>query len=434
MIPRAAFALIVLPLVAGCQGEPPAAAGPYAREVARAIPMVERATGLRFKTPPRVEVRSRDELREFLETKFNEDQPALELAGQEQAYRLFGLLPDTLDLRAFLLSLLAEQVVGYYDPGTKVLYVVSGGVGGGPGGTPSTPPPEVLNVTITHELVHALQDQYLALDSVMRSRGDNDRTMAVQAVIEGGATFEQLSVMLGGGNMFTRMPGGWDRVREMIRSSYGTMPIFGSAPMFIQETLLFPYLSGAEYIRQVKEARPGQSTLTLLPSSTEQVLHPAKLLDSLDAPLAVTLPRPSGGSVVYENSLGEFETRLLLHQQLQDVTSASKGAAGWGGDRYMVVRTGQGAAITWLSVWDSPFDAAEFRFALSQAVERRLELREGAGGTGDTLRYKGKGRSVEIAAVTVQGLAAMLYTDVPAGAPTRLIDVTKARVAGGNRR
>jgi hypothetical protein len=400
--------------------------------VERAIPLVERATGLKFKSPPKVEARSRDELRAFLETKFNEDQPALELAGQEQAYRLFGLLPDTLDLRTFLLSLLAEQVVGYYDPGTKVLYVVTGSRGGadaGPGGSASAPSPEVLNITITHELVHALQDQYLPLDSVMRARGENDRTMAVQAVIEGGATFEQLSVMLGGGNMFARLPGGWDRVREMIRSSYGSMPVLGSAPMFIQETLLFPYLSGAEYIRQAKERRPGKSTLDVLPASTEQVMHPGKLLDSLDVPLAVTLPRPTAGTVVYENGLGEFETRLLLHQDLKDVAAASRGAAGWGGDRYAVVRTAQGAALVWVSVWDSPLDAGEFRFAMSQAIERRLGLRERAGGSGETLRYSGKGRAIELAAVTIQGRPAVVYTSVPAGVPARLLDLSKVRVA-----
>ena len=131
-------ALASLPLFAACQGDRPVP-GPYASEVARAIPLVEKATGLTFKALPRVQARSRDELRAFLESKFDEDQPALQLASEERAYKLFGLLPDTLKLRPFLLSLLAEQVVGYYDPATKVLYVVSGGSGA------AGPPPEVLD-------------------------------------------------------------------------------------------------------------------------------------------------------------------------------------------------------------------------------------------------------------------------------------------------
>ena len=417
-------ALAALPLLAACQGDSPAMSGPFAKEVARAIPLVESATGLKFKSPPKVETRMRDELRAFLEGKFDEDQPALELASQERAYKLFGLLPDTLKLRPFLLALLAEQVVGYYDPATKVLYVVNGGP------ESSGPPPEVLNITITHELVHALQDQYLPLDSIAKLHGDNDRTMAAQAVIEGGATYEQLSVMLGGGNMLSRMPGGWDRVRQMIRDSQGTMPVFATAPMFIQETLLFPYLSGAEFTRRFKEKRPGRSTLQSLPVSTEQVMHPEKLLDSLDLPVSITLPKPSSGSVVYENNLGEFEVRLLLHQQLQDVAAASRGATGWGGDRYMIVNTPQGGGVAWLSVWDSPFDAAEFRSLMAQAIEKRLDLRDGTGGSGPQLRFAGKGRSIALVAATVQGRAAVLYTDVPAGASTSVIDLAKVRIAG----
>ena len=48
------------------------------------------------------------------------------MVGEETAYKLFGMLPDSMDLRKFLLAVLNEQVVGYYDPATKVLYVVEG--------------------------------------------------------------------------------------------------------------------------------------------------------------------------------------------------------------------------------------------------------------------------------------------------------------------
>jgi hypothetical protein len=133
--------------------------------------------------------------------------------------------------------------------------------------------------------------------------------------------------------------------------------------------------------------------------------------------------------VVYENNLGEFETRLFLHQQLKDVASASRGASGWGGDRYMVVRTGSGAALVWVSVWDSQFDAAEFRFVLSQAIETRLGLQDLAGGSGTVLRYAARGRAVMVTSGTVQGRPAVLYVDAPAGAGTNLIDLSRVKVS-----
>ena len=41
---------------------------------------------------------------------------------------------------------------------------------------------------LAHELVHALQHQYIPLDSIMRQPGDNDRLAAAQAILEGQAT------------------------------------------------------------------------------------------------------------------------------------------------------------------------------------------------------------------------------------------------------
>ena len=49
-----------------------------------------------------------------------------ECAGSRAAYRLFGLLPDTLELRGLLLDLYAEQVAGYYDPDSTTLFGVAG--------------------------------------------------------------------------------------------------------------------------------------------------------------------------------------------------------------------------------------------------------------------------------------------------------------------
>lgn len=421
-----ALAGALLPLLVACQQDRPAYTGIYAVQVNAAVPAIEKSMGLKFKTPPRLENKSRDEVRSFLEKKFDEEQPALELAGAELAYKLFGLLPDTMNLRAFMLSLLAEQVVGYYDPQAKVLYVV-GGAGG------NAPSPEMVNITISHELVHALQDQYLGLDSLQKIRGDNDRQTAMQAVIEGQATFEQMSIMLGGSNFATRLPGGWDRVRAMIRDAQGTMPVFSTAPMIIQETLLFPYLSGAEFMRQFKAARPGQVPYRPLPSSTEQVMHPERYLDSLDAPVRVSLPKPIGATVVYENGLGEFETRLFLYQFLQDVNAASRGAKGWGGDRYDVVNTPRGAGVTWVTVWDSAVEGAEFRDLMEQLIEKRYGVKPGSGGSGDARRFAGKGRQVELVAATVQGRPVVMFTDVPAGASTRLIELKNVKVESEKR-
>lgn len=389
--------------------------GPYGELVGKYVPQIEKATGLAFKRPPKVERRSTDEVRAFLEKEFNENIPPLELAGAQQAYQLFGLLPDTMDLRKFMLRLLSEQVIGYYDPAAKILYVVS---------DTSRGRGALVEVTLAHELVHALQDQYLPLDSIQKQRDDNDRQTAAQAVMEGQATYEQMSIMLGG-DVAVRIPGGWNRVRDMIRENQTAMPVFSSAPMLLQETLLFPYLSGAEFVRRFKDVRKDQVPWKPLPASTEQVLHIDKYVAN-ERPVQVILPALQAGTKVYENDLGEFETRLFLFQALQDIGTAARSAAGWAGDRYQVVSLPAGPGITWVTVWDTPIDAGEFRDAAQRAAQRKLGA---AGtGTGEVKRFVGKGRIVEIAAVTVQGKPAVIWTDVPAGSATRLIDAAKVRL------
>jgi hypothetical protein len=412
---------VLLPVVAllgalACRkAEVPKFEGPYGDIVAKYVPQIEKATGLAFKRPPRVERRSPDEVRAFLEKQFADNIPPLELEGASRAYKLLGLLPDSLDLRKFMLRLLNEQVIGYYDPATKVLYVVN---------DTSAGRVALVEVTLAHELVHALQDQYLPLDSIQKERVDNDRQTAAQAVMEGQATYEQMSTMMGG-DIAVRMPGGWDRVRDMIRENQTAMPVFASAPMLLQETLLFPYLSGAEFVRRFKEARPGQAPYKPLPLSTEQVMHIDKYLAG-ERPVGVTLPAPSVGTKVYENNLGEFETRLFLFQPLQDLGTSARSAEGWGGDRYVVVNLPGGAGIAWVSVWDTPIDAGEFRDAAQRAAQRRLGVP--GTGAGDVKRFEGKGRVVEITAATIGGKPAVIWTDVPPGSSTRLLDPAKIRL------
>jgi hypothetical protein len=368
--------------------------GPYAAEAAKMVPKVEHAVGLRFKRPPRIEARSRAEVRTFLERQFGDARAARELAGTEVAYKLFGLLPDTLDLRAELERLLTEQIVGFYDPETKVLYVVD-----------SAPEGQVSTV-IAHELVHALQDQYVNLDSIQSLEGENDRQSAAEAVIEGQAVYDQLVAATGNPDFLSLIPGGWDAVREQIRENQGSMPTFANAPMVLQESLIFPYLSGAEFMRHFAAREPGQQPYgARMPTSTKQILHSeTAYFDHRDPPLRVTLPAPTapGVTVRYSNTLGEFETRLFLYQYLGDENAAVRGAAAWEGDRYEVLDLGPKArALVWVTVWDSPVDAGQFReLGLQVATRRNAAHPE---------------RAVSLTPVEIQGQPAIVYIDAPIG-------------------
>lgn len=411
--------------LAGCGDTPkaPAGSGPYADLVADVVPKIEREMGLPFKTPPKLEKRTKAEVAVFVRKQLESERGRQQVAGQEAVYKLLGLIPDTMNLAGLLQRLLEEQIVGYYDPATKVLYVVDGA------------PEALLQQTVSHELVHALQDQYIRVDSIQGQTEDGDRQVAAQAVLEGQAVFMQLRIDANAGPML-KMPGGWDRIRDMIRDGSVGMPVFASAPRAVREGLLFPYLGGADFVRRFINARPEKELLTDLPVSTKQILNDSAYFGgsaaTRDAPVTVVLPPPKVGELFYGNTFGEFETRLALVQHLRNDELARRAATGVDGDRYAVIRLPQGQALVWASVWDSPVDAADFLDAMGDAARRRYELGKQDVPAGSTTRRyavpatpKRGARTVTMSLEQVSGKPVVIYMDLPAGAsapidPTRI--------------
>src|SRR6185503_4738829 len=220
---------------------------------------------------------------------------------------------------------------------------------------------------------------------------DDDEKGAAQAVIEGQATYEQLIATFGEKRIAALLPGGWDSMRDVIRENYSAQPVFSAAPMVIREGALFPYVNGADFVRRFKQQHPGTMPFNDLPKSTEQVMHDAAFFGpKRDDPVRVVLPAVP--NTVYENTLGEFDTRLFVFEHTKDQATSLRAGNGWGGDRFVVVRTPAGNAIAWVTVWDSVLDAAEFVDAVGAGLRRRFRI---AGPTVDASgarTFSGEGR------------------------------------------
>lgn len=362
--------------------------------VQQMMPAVERATGLRFKQRPVVLRRSRTQVRDYVIHKFDDDLPPGELAGAQAAYRLFGLIPDSLDLRRSMIDLLTEQVAGYFDPDSNALYV------------PSDIDPSQARLVISHELVHALQHQYLNLDSLVELKRQNDRRSAAQAILEGQATLAQVLVLMPE-QKIESLPNLWDLRAAAMGAGQDQMKVFSSAPLWLRESLIFPYLGGAEFVRWFNHEYAGKQPYgPLMPVSTEQILHPASYAAG-DRPDAIAF-EPSGSDVVrYEDGLGEFEIRLLFEQHLGDDSAAARLAAGWDGDRYQVRATaapgrGGGDALVWYTLWDNKAAAGRFLQGLERAWAKR---RSGTAA----------GRQFEIKGLLISGVPAVRLVDAPPG-------------------
>jgi hypothetical protein len=142
-------------------------------------------------------------------------------------------------------------------------------------------------------------------------------------------------------------------------------------------------------------------------------------------PTSVTLPEPKTGTLVYSNTFGEFETRLILVQHLKDEVMARRGAGGIAGDKYAVVRTPQGDAVVWASVWDNSVEAADFLDLLADAARLRYELPRQKVPDGATSRRldapaaKTRGaRTVTISMEQRDGRPVVLFMDTPAAVPS----------------
>ncbi|HSG48272.1 MAG TPA: hypothetical protein VLA43_10700 [Longimicrobiales bacterium] len=362
--------------LAACGADDPGSAGPLPpapdtlvvsadaelRELAQAIlPDLAARSGLSLREPVRLERRSRAELEGYLRVKLDEELPEERARHLTAVYSRLGLMSGEEDLRALLLSVYREQVAGFYDPDSTALFVMD------------DQSAQALEPVLLHELVHAVQDQWADLDAATARENGNDRATAAQAAIEGHATLVMLEYMAeqvqGRDLDLTEIPGFAGQMRAVLEMARSQYPELARAPRVIQEGMLFPYMEGAGFVLEVWRARGTRagSFDALLPSSTEQVLDPARFLgDPPDDPSALRV-EPADGTVLYRDGLGALETRILL----EEVVGPAAGAAvvGWDGDAYVLVEAADGGLhLAWASVWDDVAARDRFLEALAPGL------------------------------------------------------------------
>lgn len=330
---------------------------PELRELASALlPDLARRSGMELKGPVRLEKRTRQELERYLRFKLDEELPEDEARVTVEAYALFGLVPDGLDLRALLLALYTEQVAGFYEPDSTALFVLD------------DQPAAALQGLLIHELVHAVQDQTVDLHALTDSDLGNDRQTAAQAAIEGHATLVMLEYlteqMRGAPVDLADVPDFASSLRPALEGMRSQFPALASAPRVIQESLLFPYVHGASYVQDLW--RGGQRLAPFgdyLPSSTEQVIT----RDRSDVPVPIGV-QVEGAETLHEDGLGRLETGVLLESHLGP--QGAELAVGWGGDAYDLVELPGGTrGLVWATVWDD----AGARDAFVAALGMRLD-------------------------------------------------------------
>ncbi|MGC4106135.1 MAG: hypothetical protein QM753_07235 [Thermomicrobiales bacterium] len=297
-----------------------------------------------------------------------EDYPLEEQQEDLRVLVAFGLAPADTDLGALYNDLYGDGVLGYYDPNTGRMVVVSDS---GEGTTELSASQEL---TFAHETVHALQDQHFDLVALQNhaNAANSDTSLALIALPEGDATYFE-SIYATSDRAFLR------RLLDEYQNT--EIPdVLESAPAIFIETLYFPYEQGSTFVGAVYEDGGWKAVDAVYanpPISTEQVLHPEKYFAG-EQPIAVAVSDPTaalgdGWTILDDDTFGEFQISILLNtaDSISD-EEAQDAAAGWGGDHYVVVGDADDTAIYWATVWDSEDDANEFARTLIERETDRL--------------------------------------------------------------
>jgi hypothetical protein len=252
------------------------------------------------KLPVKHEVKRKLQTRESVEKyvigKFNDDEDSKRMQRSEIVLKKFGLLDRDFQLKPFLVSLLTEQIAGYYDSKTKTVNLLDWIA------------PDSQKPVLAHELTHALQDQHVNLDkwedqtlsNVSKNVAEDNRHVATdevdtarEAVLEGQAmaVFVDYSLkpsgktLLDSPDVFGDKSGG-DKQGGNKGGSSATddssdasdSPIMARAPLLLQQSLLFPYREGLSFEQVLLKDKGVEGAfagvLDRPPSTSYEILNP----------------------------------------------------------------------------------------------------------------------------------------------------------------
>jgi hypothetical protein len=301
------------------------------------------------------------------------------------------LLPKDFDLQTFLVSLLEEQVAGYYDAKTKTVNLLDWVA------------PDLQRPVLAHELTHALQDQSFGLDKWLKKGSedlDTKRTLkpedftkdedseARQAVVEGQAMVVLLDYMLA--PMHRTVADAPEIVETLNADMANGTPDsvqFHNAPIFLKESLTFPYRYGMEFEAEVLRAQGKEKAFAdpfrNPPHTSREIMEPKTYLSGEHL---APLPLPDFKKIFKDydrfdvGAIGEFDVDVLA-EQYAGLETAHRIYPNWRGGYYYSVHikgnAGGALGLVFVSKWASPRWAEEFAAIYARGVQQRYKNPEG---------------------------------------------------------
>jgi len=352
--------------------------------------------------PPKGElkksIRTREEIRRHLLQDFNEEKEKNERLADELLSKKLGLIPENLDWEPFLIDLLTEQIAGLYDPKTREFYIAD------------WIDPADQREVMAHELTHALQDEHFSIEKwADAAKPNDDAEFARHAVLEGSAFAAMLDWQYRDRGLSVRdLPDLSGLLNPDVMGAGQKDSKFDSAPQFVRDVLLFPYLSGAVFSQKLLQEYGGWTGFNKVfdhpPASTQQILHPDLYLRGI-VPTVTALPAlPAEAAPKWRKLEETVGGEFLLLEWMKEFMGSGRAkdlASLWTGDRYVVYvdakaagsakaapsvkpapdakpvpsASGPRALFIWRITTASEADAARLFGGASQALQLRYEER-----------------------------------------------------------
>lgn len=330
---------------------------------------------------------SRQEVVSYLQKNMAEDKDVQRLRRTELVLKKFGLLPKDFDLQTFLVSLLEEQVAGYYDAKTKTVNLLDWVA------------PDLQRPVLAHELTHALQDQSFNLDKWLKKGSEDldtkrdlkpdditkdENSEARQAVTEGQAMVVLIDYMLA---PMHRTVANSPEVVQMMNDSMANgsadSKIYQNAPVFMKEALTFPYRYGVEFeaevLRQQGKDKAFKATFENPPQTSREIMEPQTYITGEHL---APLPLPDFKHLFksYDRfdigAIGEFDVAVLA-EQYAGLETSKRIYPNWRGGYYYSVHPkgnpGAPLQLVFVSKWATPKAADQFAAIYARGMQQRYK-------------------------------------------------------------
>jgi hypothetical protein len=249
-----------------------------------------------------------------------------DLRRAQDQLRAVGLVNGDIDLVDAVSSLQTSGVLAYYDPKRERVSVR---------GTEFTP---ALEVTLAHELTHALQDQHFDLQKLQKQAARAHASAALTALVEGDAVRVQ--------NLYlAQMSGDAQQQYQAETKTSADRALAEARAKGVPDSLIVlfqsPYLLGPTMLGVVDGVEGAGAIDGLFrapPRTDSSYLTPTTLIEHTK-PIAVAPPALSPGEQAdgKPDVFGGFALYLLLASRMDPVAALSV-ADGWGGDAMVTLQ------------------------------------------------------------------------------------------------